>query len=74
MEQTTKVFQWQDYELRCSAKPAEDGRFVPDLVVSKRVWPTRARQIAVPRGQHVSEDTAIEAAYEQGIAWVRDWG
>jgi hypothetical protein len=38
------------------------------------VWPTRARQIAVPRGEHRTEDTAIEAAYEQGIAWVRDWG
>ena len=71
---TTRVFKWQNYELLCSARPLEAGRFAPNLVVSKQVWPTRPREIAVPRGQHLTEDTAIEAAYSEGLAWIRDYG
>ena len=59
---TTRVFKWQNYELLCSAKPVDAGRFAPNLVISKQVWPTRPREIAVPRGQHLTEDTAIDAA------------
>jgi hypothetical protein len=74
MEFTTRIFHWQEYELHCGARPVDEGRFAPDLVVSKKVWPTRARQIAVPRGEYLTEDTAIEAAYSQGLAWIRDYG
>ena len=51
---TTRVFKWQNYELLCSAKPVDAGRFAPNLIISKQVWPTRPREIAVPRGQHTS--------------------
>jgi len=72
--ETTKVFQWQNYELQCTARPLDAGRFAPDLVVAKRAWPSRPRQIAVPRGAHQSEAAAIDAAYAQGIEWIRDYG
>jgi len=74
MELTTRVFQWQNYELQCSARPVDGGRFAPALVVSKQVWPTRPRQIEVPRDRYATEETAIEAAYSQGVAWIRDYG
>ena len=64
MGATTKVFQWQNYELQCSARPLDAGRWAPALVLSKQVWPSRPREIAVPRGQYTSEETAIAAAYE----------
>ena len=41
---TTRVFKWQNYELLCSAKPVDAGRFAPNLIVSKQVWPTRPRE------------------------------
>ncbi|MBL0087900.1 MAG: hypothetical protein IPP44_15050 [Ideonella sp.] len=43
----TKIFRHQDYELVCSAKAVDAGKFAPSLVVSKQVWPTRPRVIAV---------------------------
>jgi hypothetical protein len=74
MMETTRIFKWQNYELLCSAKPVDAGRFAPNLIISKQVWPTRPREIAVPRGQHTTEDTAIDAAYTEGLAWIRDYG
>lgn len=71
---TTRVFKCQNYELLCTARPVDAGRFAPSLVVSKQVWPSRPREIAVPRGLHLSEDTAIDAAYSQGLQWIRDYG
>jgi hypothetical protein len=71
---TTRVFKWQDWELLCSAKPVDAGRFTPSLMVSKLVWPTRQREIAVPRGQHTSLETAIDAAYSSGLEWIRNYG
>jgi hypothetical protein len=38
------------------------------------VWPTRPCEIAVPRGQHTTEDTAIDAAYSEGVEWIRNYG
>lgn len=70
----SKVFKHQDYELICSAKPVDSGRFAPSLVVSKQVWPTRPREIAVPRGIYITEATAIEAAHAQGIEWIKNYG
>ncbi len=70
----TRTHRHQDYELLCSAKLADAGRFVPALVVSRQVWPSRPREIAVERGEHLSEEAALEAAYQQGVAWVLNYG
>lgn len=71
---TTKLFQHKDYELHCSASAATGGKFVPAVVVSKQVWPTRPRTIAVPRGEHLTEESAIDAARSQGIEWILNYG
>jgi hypothetical protein len=70
----TRLFRHQDYELQCSATGVDSGRFVPSLVVSRQSWPRRPRVIAVQRGEHRSEETAIDAAHAQGIEWIRDYG
>ena len=70
----TKTFRHQDYDLICTAKPVESGKFAPALTISKQVWPSRPREIAVERGVHLTEDTAIEAAHQQGIEWVLHYG
>ena len=49
-----RIFRHQDYELQCSANAVDSGRFAPTLVVSKQVWPTRPRVIAVPRGEGIT--------------------
>jgi hypothetical protein len=71
---STKIFRHQDYELICSAKPIDSGKYVPSLVVSKQVWPTRPRVIAMQRADYDSEETAIDAAYLQGVEWVQNFG
>lgn len=58
----------------CSAKAVDSGKFAPILVVSKQVWPTRPREIAVQRGDHLTEETAIDAAYSQGLEWIQNYG
>ena len=70
----TKTFRHQDYDLICTAKPVNNGKFVPALTISKQVWPSRPREIAVERGDHQTEDTAIEAAHRQGVEWVLHYG
>ena len=50
------------------------GKFAPTLVLSKQVWPRRPRVIAVPRGEYLTEEIAIDAAYAQGVEWVRNYG
>jgi hypothetical protein len=72
---TTRIFRHQDYELICSANALDSGKFVPGLVVSKQVWPTRPRTIEMRRGDYYpTEDTAIEAAHSQGIEWILNYG
>jgi len=70
----SQTFRHQDYELVCSAKAVDSGRFAPMLTVSKQVWPTRPREIAVQRGEYTTEQTAIDAAYAQGIEWIAHYG
>jgi hypothetical protein len=70
----TRTFHHQGYELLCSAKAVDGGKFAPVLVVCKQVWPSRPRVIAIERGDHLSEDTAIDAAHVQGIEWILNYG
>ena len=70
----TLIYQHQDYELSCSAKALDGGRFEPVLVIVKKVWPTRSRQIAVERGEFTRASDAIEAAHAQGLAWISNYG
>lgn len=70
----SQTFRHQDYELICSAKAVDSGRFAPMLTVSKQVWPTRPREIAVQRGEYTTEQSAIDAAYAQGIEWIAHYG
>ncbi len=71
---STRTFRHQNYELVCTAKAVDGGRFCPGLVVSKQVWPTRPREIAVARGEYLSEEAALEAACAQGIEWIANYG
>lgn len=70
----TRTFRHESYELLCSARAVDGGRFEPAVVVSKQVWPTRPRVIAVRRGNWLTEDTAIDAARVQGIEWIANYG
>ncbi len=70
----TKTFHHQNYELQCSARLGDSGQFVPSLVVSKQVWPTRPRVIAMRRGDYTTEALAIEAARAQGVEWILNYG
>lgn len=72
--QATRVVRHQAYELTCSATADDAGRFVPALVLSKQAWPRRPRVIAVPRGDYLSEEVAIDAAYTQGVDWIQNYG
>lgn len=63
MEEETKSFQHEDYDLLCGAKTLDRGRFAPTLFVSKQSWPRRRRQIALAPGDFPSTHTAINAAF-----------
>jgi len=67
----TRTFRHEQYELLCSAKARDNGRFAPAVVVTKQVWPTRPREIAVRRGDFTTAVDAINAAREQGVEWIR---
>src|SRR5450830_1625345 len=74
MTQATKICQHRNYELKCSAKVLDNGEYVPLLVITKQVWPTRPREIAVRRGDYTTAEAAVEAAYAQGLEWIANYG
>lgn len=67
-------FKHKDYELQCSAKPLDSGKFAPVLVVAKQAWPSRPRTIAVHDEDFATEEGAIESAHAQGIEWIQNYG
>ena len=71
---TTRSFQHDNYELLCSARALDSGKFVPILVVSKERWPRRPRTISVQSNRCLTEEDAISSAYAQGVAWVLNYG
>jgi hypothetical protein len=70
----TRIVRHQAYELICSAKAVDGGKFMPSLVLSKQVWPTRPRVIAMRPGDYPTEEIAIDAAYTQGVEWIQNYG
>lgn len=70
----SRVFRHENYELHCSANAVDGGWFVPAVVVTKQVWPTRPRNIAVRSSNYATEETAIEAARNEGIEWIVSYG
>jgi hypothetical protein len=68
------VFRFKNYELQCGARPIDNGKFEPTLVVCSTTWPSRPRTIAVERGDWATEALAIEAAHAQGLQWVAHFG
>jgi hypothetical protein len=62
------------YEVRCGARLLDTGKFEPTLVITRQIWPTRARVIAVPRGEHADAEAAIGAAQDAGRAWMANYG
>jgi hypothetical protein len=72
--EATRIVRHQAYELTCSARAVDGGKFAPTLVLCKQVWPRRPRVIDVPRGDYVSEEVAIDAAQSQGLEWIQNYG
>jgi len=71
---STQALTHQNYDMLCGAMPDDSGRFQPTLVITKNVWPTRARTIAVERGVYDDQAHAIQAAHAQGLAWIANYG
>ena len=70
----TRTFRHRGYDLLCGTRAIDSGKFAPTLVVCKQVWPTRPRVIAIDRGDYMTEDTAIDAAYSKGVEWIQNFG
>ena len=70
----TKTFRHEHYDLLCSAKAIDGGRFLAALVVYKQVWPPRPRVIAMRPVDYLSEEVAIGAAFAQGVEWISNYG
>ena len=68
------TFRHLGYELTCGFKAIDNGKFAPTLIVCKAVWPTRPRIIAVDRGDHPTQQIAIDAAHAKGVEWVVNYG
>jgi hypothetical protein len=51
-----------------------NGRFVPELVITKDVWPTRPRSIAIEKAEFEIEEEAIAAARSRGLEWITNYG
>ena len=73
-ETAVQVFQSATYDLECSARGLDGGKYAPVLVAKKQAWPSRPRLIDVARGDHDDETSAINAAHSKGIEWVNYFG
>jgi hypothetical protein len=70
----TRTLRHKDYEVVCTATAIDGGKFVPSIIVSRQIWPSRPRNIAIARGDYSSEESALDAAQAQGIEWVVNYG
>jgi hypothetical protein len=70
----TRTFHFEGYELTCGAQACDDGTFQPALVISKDVWPSRPRTIALQRDRLESAEAAIDSARTQGLEWIANFG
>ncbi|MDE1947099.1 MAG: hypothetical protein KGL43_14270 [Burkholderiales bacterium] len=70
----TQVFKHHEYDMQCGAQAVDGGKFQPTLVISKNVWPTRPRTIAVRRGNFLTQEVAIASAQAQGLEWIAEYG
>ena len=64
----------RNYEFRCGAIALTSGKFAPTLSVWRAQWPRRPRELAVERGDHATEESALAAAKQQGLDWVDNFG
>ncbi|MES2187401.1 MAG: hypothetical protein V4505_22820 [Pseudomonadota bacterium] len=62
------------YQLSCSVRVLANGRFLPELVITRDAWPSRPRSIAMEKGDFAVEYEAIEAARLWGIEWIANYG
>jgi hypothetical protein len=69
-----QIFRHKDYAFHCEAKLLDNGRFAPMLSVLRQRWPSRPKEIAIPRGDYATREEAVDAAHRLGIDWVRDFG
>jgi hypothetical protein len=69
-----QLFQVNAYDLECSARGVDVGKFAPVLVAKRQAWPSRPRLIHVARGSHDDAESAIRAAHSRGIEWVAHFG
>ena len=69
-----RVIRHRDYALHCAARTLDNGRFVPRLSILKQAWPSRPKEIAIPRSDYAIEEDALDAAHRAGIQWVADFG
>ncbi|XAH21903.1 hypothetical protein AAFF27_18000 [Xylophilus sp. GW821-FHT01B05] len=74
MPATLTTFHHGHYLLACSARVLANGRFVPELVITKDVWPTRPRSIAIEKAEFEIEEEAIAAARSRGLEWITNYG
>ena len=71
---STQIYRLKDYDLACSAQTCDGGKFEPSLVISRHIWASRPRMIAMRRGAHLTAHAAIESASVQGVEWVTNYG
>ncbi len=68
------IFTEGPYRMACTARARANGRLVPELVITKVDWLSRARTIATDKEDFASEAEAIEAARLCGLKWIADYG
>jgi hypothetical protein len=69
-----QTFRSERYDLVCSAQVCDNGTYRAVLVISRNIWPSRPRTIAVRAEHHSTADVAIESAHAQGLEWVKNYG
>ena len=57
---STQIYRLKDYDLACSAQTCDGGKFEPSLVISRHIWASRPRMIAMRRGAHLTAHAVIE--------------
>jgi hypothetical protein len=68
------IFRYRGYDMHCGARALDNGKFAPTLSILKQVWPSRPKEISVPRGDHATAAEATQVAHDMGIEWIDNYG
>jgi hypothetical protein len=70
----SEAFSHLTYDIVCSVREVDVGKFAPAVVATAKAWPSRPRTLHIRPHAFDTAAEALAAARTQAITWVEHYG